>query len=69
MAGIKLMHMIGKGQLLMKGIDKLSFADQFYALAGQSVQLNGQVQYCANPRPFVANATEPEFAMVGFVKP
>jgi len=35
LAGIELMHMIRKGQLLMEGIDKMSFADQFYALAGQ----------------------------------
>ena len=35
LAGIELMHMIRKGQLLMEGIEKMSFADQFYALAGQ----------------------------------
>ena len=35
LAGIKLMHMIRKGQLMLKGCNKLSFADQFYALAGQ----------------------------------
>jgi len=35
LAGIELMHMIRKGQLLMEGIDKMSFADQFYTLAGQ----------------------------------
>ena len=35
LAGIELMHMIGKGQLLMEGINAMSFADQFYALAGQ----------------------------------
>ena len=35
LAGIELMHMIRKAQLLMEGIDTMSFADQFYALAGQ----------------------------------
>ena len=35
LAGIELMHMIRKGQLLLQGCIKLSFADQFYALAGK----------------------------------
>ena len=35
LAGIELMHMIRKGQMLMEGVAKMSFADQFYALAGQ----------------------------------
>lgn len=35
LAGIELMHMIRKGQLNIEGSEKLSFADQFYALAGQ----------------------------------
>jgi putative transposase len=35
LAGIELMHMICKGQLLLEGCTELSFADQFYALAGQ----------------------------------
>ena len=35
LAGIELMHMIRKGQLLLQGCRRLSFADQFYALAGQ----------------------------------
>ena len=35
LTGIELMHMIRKGQLLLQGCIKLSFADQFYALAGQ----------------------------------
>ena len=34
-SGIKLMHMIRKGQLMLKGCNERSFADQFYALAGQ----------------------------------
>ena len=35
LAGIELMHMIRKGQLMMEGCNAKSFADQFYALAGQ----------------------------------
>ena len=35
LAGIELMHMIRKGQLLLEGCIELSFADQFYALAGR----------------------------------
>jgi putative transposase len=35
LAGIELMHMIRKGPLSLKGSDAMSFADQFYALAGQ----------------------------------
>jgi putative transposase len=33
LAGIELMHMIRKGQMI--GAGKLSFADQFYSLAGK----------------------------------
>jgi putative transposase len=35
LAGIELMHMIRKGQFNMLGSKEMSFADQFYALAGQ----------------------------------
>ena len=35
LAGIELMHMIRKGQMAMPGCNGMSFADQFYALAGQ----------------------------------
>ena len=35
LAGIELMHMIRKGQLLLEGCSVLSFADQFDALARQ----------------------------------
>jgi putative transposase len=35
LAGIELMHMIRKGQFMMEGCNEMSFADQFYALAGQ----------------------------------
>ena len=31
--GIELMHMSRKGQLMLKGCNEMSFADQFYALA------------------------------------
>jgi putative transposase len=34
LAGIELMHMIRKGQFKSAGHSKLSFAEQFYALAG-----------------------------------
>ena len=35
LASIELMHMIRKRQLMLKGCNEMSFADQFYALAGQ----------------------------------
>ena len=35
LAGIELMHMIRKGQLMQQGSSELSSADHFYALAGQ----------------------------------
>jgi putative transposase len=35
LAGIKLMHMIRKGQFVIEGAAPMSFANQFYALAGQ----------------------------------
>ena len=35
LAGIELMHMIRKDQLMLQGCSELSFADQFYALAGK----------------------------------
>ena len=35
LAGIELMHMIRKSQLNIADSEELSFADQFYALAGQ----------------------------------
>ena len=35
LAGIELMHMIRKGQIMIAGCAEISFADQFYALAGQ----------------------------------
>lgn len=35
LASIELMHMIRKGQLMVEGDNEMSFADQFYALAGQ----------------------------------
>ena len=34
LAGVELMHMIRKGQFTIDGADAMSFADQFYALAG-----------------------------------
>jgi putative transposase len=35
LAGVELMHMIRKSQFAIDGADKMSFADQFYALAAQ----------------------------------
>lgn len=35
LASIKLMRMIRKGQMMMEGCANMSFADQFYSLAGQ----------------------------------
>jgi putative transposase len=35
LAGIELMHMIRKDQLVFEGSKGLSFAEQFYPLAGQ----------------------------------
>ena len=37
LTGIELMHMIRKGQLMLKRCNEMSFADQFYALAGQNL--------------------------------
>ena len=41
LAGIELMHMIRKGQLILKGCNEMSFADQSYAMTGKSVQSEG----------------------------
>jgi len=35
LTGIELMHMIRKGQFMLKGCNERLFADQFYALVGQ----------------------------------
>ena len=35
LAGIELMHMVRKGQLNIESVEEMSFADQFYALAGE----------------------------------
>jgi len=35
LAGIEFMHMIRNGQFMMDGSDNMSFANQFYTLAGQ----------------------------------
>ena len=34
LAGIELMHMIRKGQFAIDGVEAMSFADQFFAMAG-----------------------------------
>jgi len=35
LSGIEWMHMIRKGQLMLKGCIEMSFSDQFHGLAGQ----------------------------------
>ena len=35
LAGIELMHMIRKSQMVLKGCEGMSYANQFYALAGE----------------------------------
>lgn len=35
LAGIELMYMIRKGQMVLKGCEGMSYANQFYALAGK----------------------------------
>ena len=35
LAGVELMHVIRKGQLAIDGAQMVSYADQFYALAGK----------------------------------
>lgn len=35
LAGIELPHMIRKGQMMIPGAEAMSFAEQFYALAGE----------------------------------
>jgi putative transposase len=35
LAGVEFMHMISKGQFAIEGADAMSFADQFYVLAGK----------------------------------
>jgi len=33
LAGVELMHMIRKDQMMMENVEKMFFAEQFYALA------------------------------------
>lgn len=47
LAGIELMHMIRKGQLMLEGTNDVSFAVQFYALAGQNRQVRGTGIRCS----------------------
>ena len=51
-AGIETMHMIRKGQLMLKGCIKLSFADKFYALAGKSVPFE-ELASVTTPNTFI----------------
>jgi hypothetical protein len=52
LAGIKLMHMIRKVQLMIKGRIELSFADQFYALTGKSVPFD-ELASVPTPNTFI----------------
>lgn len=40
-AGIESIHVIRKGRIMPEGCTKMSFAAQFYALQGNSVQFEG----------------------------
>ena len=60
LAGIELMHMIRKGQLVLQGSTALSFADQFYALAGKNPSsLRNWHPFLRQARSSAGNATEP----------
>jgi hypothetical protein len=62
LAGGELMHMIRKVQFAIDGADAMSFADQFYALAGQ---VRPVLRHCSSsPGKFrlrFANPTEQKF--------
>jgi hypothetical protein len=53
--------MIRKGQLMFGGTEEMSFADQFYALAGQIRSVQDQIQNLPVFRLVVVNATKPGF--------
>ena len=60
LAGIELMHMIRKGQLLLEGCSELSFANKFYVLAGQiQSRLRTWHPFLPKTRSSTGNATEP----------
>ena len=42
LAGIELMHMIRKGQMVLKGGEGMSYTNQFYVLAGKIRPAQGQ---------------------------
>ena len=51
LAGIELMHMIRKDQFAIDAVDTMSFADRFYALAGQEFSLaNGAWRWVSRVR-------------------
>ena len=59
LAGIEWMHMIHKGQQMFGGPEEMSFADQFYALAGQIRSVWERIQNLQVFRLAVFNATKP----------
>ena len=67
LAGIELMHMIRKGQLMMEVGNERSFADQFYALAEKTVPLEKLALNPSKSRSSVANATQPICVTTGTV--
>ena len=70
LAGIELMHMIRKGQLLLEGCTELSFAKQFYALAGKiPSRLRGEHPFLPQMRLPTGNATESLGALFIFSPP
>ena len=67
LAGIELMHMIRKGQLMLQGCSELSFADQFYALAGKIRLFEELAFVLPETRSSAGNATEPIMALVELI--
>ena len=53
------MHMIRKGQLNIEGVEEMSFADQFSALAGQIRPAQVWKSSWVQTRLLKVNATEP----------
>lgn len=51
LAGVKLMHMIRKGQFTIDSAAVMSFADQFYSLEDESAQCKWSMLSTGNPCP------------------
>lgn len=52
LAGVELMHMISKGLFAIEGADAMSFANQFYALAGKVRPVCGAMCHTRKIMPF-----------------